>query len=229
MKNGKIKAIIFDFDGLMVNTEELRFLAFYEFIKNHGKKFRKPDYIKTLLAKTAEQVTRFLKDTYKLEGSIEELTVERRKLFKDLFDKRLAFMDGVSELLERTKNWKVKRAIASGRNRADITEGLQRLGVLDLFDCIVTDEDLISSDGKPDPEIFLIAAQKLGVAPKDCLVLEDAPHGVEAAKAAGMRTVYVPDARFFESRHDGADVILKNLGELTDEILEELTLKWRTD
>lgn len=225
MKNGKIKAIIFDFDGLMVNTEELRLLSFREFIKNHGKKFRKADYVKTLLAKTPDQVTGFLKDTYGLEGSIEELTVERRKLFKDLFDKRLAFMEGVSELLERTRNWEVKMAVASGRNRADITEGLERLGVLDLFSHIVTYEDLVNSDGKPDPEIFLIAAEKLGVEPASCLVLEDAPHGVEAAKAAGMQAVYVPDARFFDTHHEKADIILKNLGELTDDVLEVLANK----
>ena len=221
MKNGKIKAIIFDFDGLMVNTEELRLLSFEEFIKTHGKKFKKVDYVKTMPG-SAEETTQLLKDLYSLEGDIAILNQQRRDIFKNLFDNRLVFMEGVAELLVRIKNWDVKCAVASGRRRGDIVDALTRFDVIDQFETIVSLEDLAISKGKPDPEIYLIAAKRLGLDPKFCLALEDSPFGIDSAKAAGMRAVYVPDARFFDLHHEKADIILKNLGELTDDILEML-------
>lgn len=220
--NSQIKALIFDFDGLLVNSEELRYISFEKFLERRGKKFQKKDYLHTMITGPAMTTTIFLIDKYGLEGNVEELHEERRAFFKELFETRLAFLEGVSELLERVKNWPIKIGIASTRRREEIIDGLSRLGVLDLFSVIVTNEDLTGGKGKPDPEIYLIAAEKLGVDPKNCLVLEDAPHGVEAAKAAGMKAIYVPDARFVETHHEKADLILKNMHELTDEVLGRL-------
>ncbi len=219
---GSIKAVIFDFDGLLVNSEELRLISFQEFLKSRGKKFYMKDYLPTMLTGAAMSTTIFLKEKYNLKGDIEELNEERRAIFQKLFETRLAFLEGVSELLERIKNWPVKCAIASTRNRDQIEDGLARLGVLDRFLFIVTNQDLISGKGKPDPEIYLIAAKKLEVDPENCLVLEDAPHGVDAAKAAGMKAIYVPDSKFVDSYHEKADLILKNMHELTDEVLGKL-------
>ncbi len=219
---GSIKAVIFDFDGLLVNSEELRLISFREFLKRRGKKFNDKDYPQTMLTGPAMSTTIFLKEKYNLKGDVEELNEERRAIFQKLFETRLAFLEGVSELLERIKNWPVKCAIASTRNREQIEDGLARLGVLDQFEAIVTNQDLIGGKGKPDPEIYLIAAKKLGVDPENCLVLEDAPHGIEAAKAAGMKAIYVPDSKFVDSYHEKADLILKNMHELTDEVLGKL-------
>ena len=217
-----IEAVIFDFDGLLVNTEELRLISFREFLKRWGKKFNDKDYPQTMLTGPAMSTTVILKEKYNLDGKLEDLNQERRAIFQKLFETRLAFLEGVSELLERIKNWPVKCAIASTRNREQIEDGLARLGVLDQFEAIVTNQDLIGGKGKPDPEIYLIAAKKLGVDSENCLVLEDAPHGIEAAKAAGMKVIYVPDSKFVDSYHEKADLILKNMHELTDEVLGKL-------
>jgi HAD superfamily hydrolase (TIGR01509 family) len=217
-----IKALIFDFDGLLVNTEELRLISFQEFLKRRRKKFNDKDYPQTMLTGPAISTTVILKEKYNLDGKLEDLDQERRAIFQKLFETRLTFLDGVYELLERVKNWPVKCAIASTRNREQIEDGLTRLGVLGRFSVIVTNQDLRGGKGKPDPEIYLIAAKKLGVDPKNCLVLEDAPHGIEAAKAAGMRAIYVPDSKFVDSYHEKADLILKNMHELTDEVLGKL-------
>lgn len=219
---GYIKAIIFDFDGLLVNTEELRLISFQELLKSWGKKFNMKDYPPTMLTGAAMSTTVFLKDKYSLEGDVEQLNKKRLAIFQKLFETRLVFLDGVFELLERIKNWPVKCAIASTRNREQIEDGLARLGVLDRFSLIVTNQDLKGGKGKPDPEIYLIAAKKLGVGPENCLVLEDAPHGIDAAKAAGMKAIYVPDSKFVDSYHEKADLILENMHELTDEVLGKL-------
>ncbi len=221
--NSQIKAIIFDFDGLLVNTEELRLISFREFLKRRRKKFNDKDYPQTMLTGPAMSTTVILKEKYNLDGKLEDLNQERRAIFQQLFETRLAFLDGVYELLERIKNWSVKCAIASTRNREQITDGLTRLGVLERFSVIVTNQDLKGGKGKPDPEIYLIAADKLKVDPKNCLVLEDAPHGIEAAKAAGMKAIYVPDTKFVDSYHEKADLIFQSLHELTDEVMRKLS------
>lgn len=218
----KIKAIIFDFDGLMVNTEELRFLSFIDFVARYGKKFKKKDYIKTVPGTTAENTTKLLMDMYDIVGDVKELTEERYAIFKNLFDNRLAFMEGVVELLERIKNWNVKCAVASGRNREAIVEALTRFDVMDQFETIVTPAELVESTGKPHPEVYLIAAKRLKVDPKYCLALEDSHFGIEAAKAAGMKAVFVPEAKFFDTANDKADIILESLHGLTEEVLDKL-------
>ncbi len=220
--NSKIKAVIFDFDGLLVNTEELRLISFQELLKRWGKKFNIRDYPPTMLTGAAMSTTVFLKEKYNLDGDVEKIHGERREIFQRLFETRLVFLDGVYELLQRIKNWTIKCAIASTRNREQIEDGLTRLGVLEMFSVIVTNQDLKSGMGKPDPEIYLITAKKLKVGSKNCLVLEDAPHGIEAAKAAGMKAIYVPDSKFVDSYHEKADLILKNMHELTDEVLGRL-------
>lgn len=221
--NSQIKAIIFDFDGLLVNSEELRFISFEKFLKKYGKKFQREDYLPTMVTGSAMTTTIFLIDKYGLEGMLEELHEERRALFKELFETRLVFLEGVSELLERVRNWPIKIGIASTRRREEIADGLSRLGVLDLFSVIVTNEDLTKGIGKPDPEIYLVTARKLKVKPENCLVLEDAPHGIEAAKTAGMKAIYVPDSRFVNSYHEKADLIFQSLHELTDEVMRKLS------
>lgn len=214
---GFIKAVIFDFDGLLVNTEELREQSLVNFLKKYGKEFVFSDYKKTMLGST-EDVTKFLKSRYRLKGAIDVLSGERRTYFNVLFQNRLALQDGVSEVLGRAKSLGLKLAIASNRSKADVTDALQRLGILDFFEAVVNVEEVANK--KPDPEIYLLTAEKLGVDPSECLVLEDAPHGVEAGKGAGMRVIYVPSTRYFENTHEKADLIVKSLHEVSGEILK---------
>jgi len=220
----QIKAIIFDFDGLLVNTEELAVMAYDQFLGKRGIEFDH-GLLGEMLGRPALINMKFLKERYNLEGEPEALLSERREITKALFEERMALMEGVTELLERVKNWSVKCAIASGGHREIIVPALKRLGVDDMFSVVVATEDLMKSSGKPDPEIFLLAAEKLAVKCGECIVLEDSPLGVEAAKAAGMRVVFVPDVRFTDPNHAKADVIIKSLHELTDEVMGMLVGK----
>ncbi len=215
--NKGIRAIIFDFDGLLVNTEELREQSLVNFLKKYGKKIEFSDYTKTMLGSTEEN-TRFLMEKYHLTGEIDDLSKERRSYFDTLFQNRLALMDGVLEILERAKGLGLKIAIASNRHKADVLDALRRLGVESYFEVVVNVDEV--KNKKPHPEIYLLAAEKLGLSPKECMVLEDAPHGVESGKAAGMKVVYVPSTRYFDEKHEKADLIVKNLHEVSEEILK---------
>ena len=222
MNNSKIKAVIFDFDGLLVNTEELRLRSFQQLLKKRGKKFRSKDYILTTRSVKPMSTTIFLKDKYQLVDDLEKLHEERMQIFGELFARELILLKGVRSLLGRLDRMSVKRAIASGRRRFYIDDALNRFGLTDYFSVIVSPEDLVKSDGKPHPEVYLIAAEMLGVLPQNCIALEDAPHGIEAVKAAGMKAVYIPDERFGNTYHEQADLILKNMHELTDEVMLKL-------
>lgn len=216
----KIKAVIFDFDGLLVNSEELRELAIRNFLEKYGKKFNHKDY-KDTVSGSREEVTKFIRDKYQLPGELEKLSEERVAFFDQLFNERLALMEGVTELLERVKKWGLKCGIATGRTKDYVFDGLKRLGVFDYFEAIATADDVVKR--KPDPEVYLLAAKRLGVNPKYCLALDDSPNGVVSAKKAGMKVIFVPSARYFDDWHDDADLIVISLHEVTDEIFNKLT------
>lgn len=218
----KIKAIIFDFDGLMVNTEELREISFGEFLKRRGKNFNRSDYSWTMNGKNSEEVTSFLMEKYGLSGDVSELSRERRVIFDELFQSRLELLSGVSDVLEMVGKLGVKCAVASSRSKNDVVDGLTRLGVIDKFDVVVNSDELPGGNLKPDPEIYLVTAQKLGVDPLECLVLEDSRHGADAAIDAGMKVIYVPNVRYSDKMHEEADLVLKSMQELNRKVLHKL-------
>ncbi len=220
----KIKGLIFDFDGLLVNTSELITIAYERLMEKRGMKFdvkKRSD----MMGRPGLVNAQFLREEYSLPESAEELLNERRAIQKDIFEERLALMEGVAELLERTANWPVRCAVASGGNREHVETLLKKVGITEYFDAVLTADDLVVSEGKPDPEIFLLAAKALDLGPQYCVVLEDAPNGILAAKAAGMKSIFVPDARYSEAFHKDADAILETLHEVTDELLKQLEQK----
>src|SRR3989344_8535951 len=214
-----IKAIIFDFDGLLVNTEELREISIRNFLMAKGKHFKVRDYI-ALMKSTSDETGMYLKKKFELRGSVKEINNQRRKFFEELFESRLVLMEGVDVFLRKLRSFKLKKGITSGRNRKDVIDGLTRLGILDYFKVIVTAEDV--NRLKPDPEGYLLAAKQLHVNPSECMAFEDTPHGIEAAKMAGMTCVYIPSARYFDSYHPKADLIVESFAKIGNRIFRKL-------
>ena len=123
-------------------------------------------------------------------------------------------LTGIDDVLHYLKLNKVPFSLGSASKNARLI--LETLDLIDLFDAIVDGNDV--STAKPDPEVFLIAAEKLGVKPKDCIVVEDAQAGVEAANKAGMLSIGIGDANVLSE----ADFILKNTNELTIDFVQKL-------
>jgi HAD superfamily hydrolase (TIGR01509 family) len=217
----KIKAVIFDFDGLMVNTQELLARAYDEFLLAKGKPLVEDQSY--LMGRTGLENIEYLKNKYGLEGEPEQLLEERRSISDKIFEDELELLEGVEVLVKRLRQKGIKCAIGSGGRKSVIEPALRKFGFTDFFDVIIDGDDV--EKGKPDPEVFLLAAKKLGVDPSGCLVLEDAPNGIEAAKAAGMKAVFVPDLRFVDGHHEKADAILETLQDLTDDLIESLSKK----
>jgi HAD superfamily hydrolase (TIGR01509 family) len=185
-----VKAVVFDMDGLLVDTETVVFEAMQVTAQNSG--WELPfDVFKRMIG-----LPHVLSDQIVLEhfGPACELETWRagvRENFHRIAEAGVALKTGVIELLDALDARGLPRAVATSSNRESVQHSLGQHGLLTRFDAFVTRDEQVNH--KPHPEPFLKAAEAMGVAPGDCLALEDSHNGVRAAAAAGMMTIMVPD------------------------------------
>ena len=184
---GDFDAYLFDCDGTITDSMPLHYRAWCEALGLHGCEFPVGLFYEWAGTPT-RRIVEFLNVRYGLHMSPEEVTHAKELRFL----KYLPEVRGIAEVVEqvRLQHGKKKLAVASGSDRAAVLESLRAVGVSGMFDAIVGAEDY--ARGKPAPDAFLRAAELLGVAPKRCLVFEDAELGIQAATAAGMKWVRVP-------------------------------------
>ena len=215
----EIKAVLFDMDGLMVDTESLSTEAFINSAKAQGYNMTKEETLK-VLGFTKASIYQFWIDYF--QGT----NVDGKKLVDDHYEyiENVLYTVGpekmpyVEELLKYLKENNYKVAVASSSDTADIKNNLEKTKLEKYIDEIASGAEV--ENGKPAPDVFLLAAKRLGVDAKDCLILEDSKAGVKAGKASGAMVFMVPDMFTVDKEcEDTADRILKNLGEVI-EILE---------
>lgn len=215
----EIKAVLFDMDGLMVDTESLSTEAFINSAKAQGYNMTKEETLK-VLGFTKANIYQFWIDYF--QGT----NVDGKKLVDDHYEyiENVLYTVGpekmpyVEELLKYLKENSYKIAVASSSDTADIKNNLEKTKLEKYIDEIASGAEV--ENGKPAPDVFLLAAKRLGVDAKDCLILEDSKAGVKAGKASGATVFMVPDMFTVDKEcEDTADRILKNLGEVI-EILE---------
>lgn len=180
---------IFDCDGTIAHTMPIHYRAWSKALAEFGGQFPEDLFYKWGGIPTPEIVIR-LNEMYGLSMDVEK-TVRRKE---DYYLESVHEVLPVAPVLEIAQRmWKQKPlAIASGGHRELVEATLKAINIYDMFDAVICAEDY--ERGKPFPDPFLVAAERIGVAPADCLVFEDSPTGVEAAKAAGMQYVFVPTA-----------------------------------
>ena len=215
----EIKAILFDMDGLMVDTESLSTEAFINSAKAQGYNMTKEETLK-VLGFTKANIYQFWIDYF--QGT----NVDGKKLVDDHYEyiENVLYTVGpekmpyVEELLKYLRENNYKIAVASSSDTADIKNNLEKTKLEKYIDEIASGAEV--ENGKPAPDVFLLAAKRLGVDPKDCLILEDSKAGIKAGKASGAMVFMVPDMFTVDKEcEDTADRILTNLGEVI-EILE---------
>ncbi len=190
-----IKAVIFDLDGVIVSTDEFHYQAWLALAKQENIDFNRTINNRLRGVSRMDSLDIILELTDK-KYSLEE----KQKLteFKnDIYRKSLEnlspkdILPFAKELVDFLKEKKILVAIgSSSRNTKTI---LKQIHLMNEFDCIVDGNDIVNS--KPDPEVFLLGSEKLGVSPRNCLVIEDAIAGIEAAKAGGFIAVAINDAK----------------------------------
>jgi HAD superfamily hydrolase (TIGR01509 family) len=182
-------AVIFDCDGTLVNSMPYHFEAWCEALSLHGAaNIFKEDVFYAMGGRPTKDIVVEINDEYNLKLDPEGVAFAKREAFLRKLG-QLELIDEVAAFAESLRG-KLPMAIATGGTRLVIEKTLQAVGVSDLFDEVVTADDV--AFGKPAPDIFLKAAELLGVKPERCLVLEDAPAGVMAGQLAGMTVISIP-------------------------------------
>ncbi|WP_333820043.1 beta-phosphoglucomutase [Ohtaekwangia sp.] len=216
-----IKAIIFDLDGVIVDTARYHFLAWKRLADELGIPFTETDNerLKGVSRMRSMEILLEIGGITMSETEKEKLANRKNTWFVDYVERMLPeeIYPGVKPLLEKLRQRGIQVALASSSKNAKTV--IQLLHIQELFEVVVDGTMIVHS--KPDPEIFLLAAMRLGIPPKECLVVEDAEAGVEAAHAAGMRCLGIgsPEQLF------KAEKVISKTGDFTMEMLHEIEEK----
>lgn len=185
----QIRAVVFDLDGLMFNTEDVFNASGRELLRRRGHEMT-PVLLSQMMGRRAEESFGILIETLGLKETIPELLAESQQIFDGLLDSILAPMPGLFELLDRIERANLPKGVATSSGRNYLNKLLTRFELLDRFPMTLTAEDVTL--GKPHPEIYTSAAERLEVEPGEMLVLEDSEAGTRAASAAGAVAVSIP-------------------------------------
>ena len=203
-------SVIFDMDGTLLDTQRICIPA-WEYAGRRQGIEGMGGYIYAVCGMNARGWGGYVLERHP-EIDLEKFTVDSRAYALD--NLKVEYKKGAGELLEHLWKLGARTAVASGSSHQSIRHHLEELGVYERFDAIVGGHDV--ECGKPAPDIFLLAAEKIGARPSDCIVFEDSDNGVRAAHAAGMRVVGIPDIRPFSD--DVRALLWRELTDMTEAI-----------
>jgi len=206
----KFKAIFFDMDGIIIDSEIYWEKIEKEYARSRGIKYTAA-YHRRIMALSQEELAKVLRSKYNLQESVNQIIAERDKIALEIYKKKAKLLPGFLSLIKKIKgNYKI--ALVTSSPFEWINPILRRFKLRSFFGEIISAQEIHNFQGKPHPAIYLSAAKRLKISPSDCLVFEDSINGVKAAKAAGMYCVAVPGKWVRDRRGLGeADLVVKSL------------------
>ncbi len=212
------EAVIFDMDGVIVESEALWDEAREQLVKQTGGRWGAGAQ-RAMMGMASNEWSAYVRDELEVPLSAEQINDRVVAQLIDLYRERIPLIDGaVDAVLRAAERWPL--AIASSSNRELIDLVVDLAGVADAFAVTVSSEEV--GRGKPSPDVFLAAAERLGSDPGNCVVIEDSGNGVRAAVAAGMRVIAVPNREFPPAPEaiDLAHVVVDSVTEITNQLIE---------
>lgn len=213
-----MKAFIFDFDGVIVDSEyywdSIAFDAYREIVPS----FTREDE-KKLKGRNARDIHKWLVADFNLEMTLQEYTAYIEDTAAIIYGKCQP-LPGVFDLVTRLREMNIPMGIASSSERKWIEPVIERIGLGGEFSPIVMAAD--AGIGKPDPAVYLLAAKKMNVDPSECVAIEDSTNGIRSAKSAGMTCIALKHLEGYEQDLSEADIIVRSFDELTTEVLGTL-------
>ncbi len=219
-----IEAVIFDLDGVVINSEPLWEKSESILLKRKGfadNEIYREQYRKKIMGLNQKDSTSLLKRTFGLDESEKEILDMRLGILLDLYKKELKLFDGIQELLqELDREEKIKTALASGSPMKVIEFVLEKFSISNAFEIKLSGDCV--ANGKPAPDIYIETARRLGTAPSQCVAIEDSINGILSATSAGMRCIAVPDRRIDPENYPSADIFRKYISEIRIEDIKGL-------
>jgi len=212
-------AVIFDMDGVLVDSEPLTIRAYLQAAAEFGFAMDEREFIQHFVIE-GTLIKSFFEEHAGGEADWEDFFQRKTEIYRELVRDELKLMPGAIALLQGLKVQNIPRALATSAARVSVELVLARFDLAPYFGATVTFEDV--THHKPDPQVFLKAAALLQTPPDRCIVIEDAPKGIAAAKAAGMKCVAVPTPLSRSSDLSAADLLVESLEHLTVEWLRAL-------
>lgn len=213
-----IQAVVFDLDGLLLDTEQVWDEVREDLVRERGGRWHDRAQA-DMMGMSSTEWSRYLHDELGLREPPDELNRIVVERMEERYRRHLPLVDGALEAVRRLADrWPL--GLASSSNRPLIDLALNEMGVADLFRATVSSEEV--AHGKPAPDVYLEAARRLGVRPEDAVAVEDSASGIRSAKAAGMGVIAIPNAHFLppDDVLELADVRLKSLAGLTPDAIE---------
>jgi HAD superfamily hydrolase (TIGR01509 family) len=213
-----IDAVVFDLDGLLLDSEQVWDAAREELARERGGRWH-PRAQRDMMGMSSPEWSRYMHDVIGLPQPPEEINAEVGRRLEKRYREDLPVIPGGQEAVERlAQRWPL--GLASSSNRELIDLALDLMGIADRFQATVSSEEV--ARGKPAPDVYVEAARRLHVDPTRAAAIEDSHNGIRAAKAAGMRVLAIPNRHFppDENSLAQADLVLDSLAELTPEAVE---------
>ena len=209
-----IKAIIFDMDGLMIDSERVTFECYQERLKDMNLTMDE-EFYKTLLGKPIKGIYQRFYAVYGNDFPIENVIQDVHQLMAERFETEgVPVKKGLVELLHYLKDNNYKTIVATSSNRDRVDKILAQAKITEFFDDSICGDEV--TKGKPNPEVFLKSCQKLGVNVDEAIVLEDSEAGIQASYDANIKVICIPDMKYPEKQYEEKTFkILKDLTEVT--------------
>ena len=208
----KAKAYLFDMDGVLVDNCRYHVLSWLEFAKRHGGRLTEEQIVEWMGAPGRDYIVRMFDEPIPPER-VTVMMEEKERLYREIYRPDLAPRQGLVNLLRRASEDGIPCAVVTGGSKANVDFVLDGLDIRRYFVAVVDSSQY--ARGKPAPDCYLQGAERLGVAPGDCLVFEDAVSGIASARAAGMRVVAITGT-------NGRDTLEKTGAERVVDTFDEL-------
>lgn len=216
-----LKAVIFDMDGVIIDSEPIYYKVCNSILKDFNAEMTKEEYY-SYIGKPAYEIWESLKKKYKLQRSVEELIEINREAYKKYLINSCEEkpIEGTKELILDLYRNNLRLAVASSSSTEIINIVLNKFDIRQHFSVIVSGDDI--REGKTSPHIFLHTAEKLGVKPGECIVIEDSCDGAASAKKAGMKCIALRNLNSGKQKLDGSDMIIEGFKEASYAKLSKL-------
>ncbi len=211
-----IKGVLFDMDGVLVDSEEFICKAAVQMFKERGIAVRESDFL-PFVGAGEDRYLGGVAEKYGISLDLKTAKTRTYKIYDEIIQGNMEILPGVQDFIKKCRDFKLKIALATSADETKMKANLNATGLsLSLFDAAVSGLDVERK--KPYPDIYVKAARLIGLSPENCLVIEDAVNGVAAAKAAGTRCLAITSSFTKAQLHD-ADWFAEDLAHVPDDVL----------